>query len=158
MTDDDRARLAASAGVDTGELPTLSVSAETVCMIVFKAREFDVKDAPTLSDDGSDPPDEEMRSVLEDRPDDPVRQELVGLIGALSFDEQVDLVTLMWMGRGDGTLDDWYELRDEACRAHNRRTARYLIGTPLLADYLAEGLAQFGRSCTEFAGSVEPLR
>jgi hypothetical protein len=93
-----------------------------------------------------------MRSVLEDRPDDPVRQELAAFIAALNVDEQVDLVTLMWMGRGDGSIDDWYELRDTACTEHNRRTtARYLLGTPLLGDYLAEGLAQFGRSCEEFA-------
>jgi hypothetical protein len=154
LTEDERARLAARAGVDTGEMPTLAISPEKVCFIVFKAREFDVKDAPTLSDDGSNPADEEMRSVLEDRPDDPVRQELAGFIGALSFDEQVDLVTLMWMGRGDGAIADWYELRDTACREHNDRTANYLLGTPLLADFLAEGLAQFGRSCEEFAAGI----
>ena len=62
-----------------------------MCFIVFKAREFDVKDAPTLTDDGSDPPDDEMRSVLEDRPDDPVRQELSSFISALNFDEQVSI-------------------------------------------------------------------
>jgi len=144
--------LRAAAGVSGGEPPALSISPEKVCHIVFKAREFDVKDAPTISDDGSDPPDDAMRSVLEDRPDDPVRQELTSFIAALNFDEQVDLVTLMWMGRGDGTLDDWYELRDTACTEHGKRaTARYLLGTPLLGDYLAEGLAQFGRSCGEFA-------
>jgi Protein of unknown function (DUF3775) len=154
LTDDERARLAARAGVDRGEPPTLSISPEKVCFIVFKAREFDVKDAPSLSDDGSDPIDDGMRSVLEDRPDDPVVRELVGFINAMSFDEQVDLVTLMWMGRGDGTIADWYELRDTACSEHNEHTARYLLGTPLLADFLAEGLAQFGRSCEEFAAGI----
>jgi Protein of unknown function (DUF3775) len=154
LTDDERARLAARAGVDSGEPPTLSISPEKVCFIVFKVREFDVKDAPSLSDDGSDPADDEMRSVLEDRPDDPVVRELVGFINAMSFDEQVDLVTLMWMGRGDGTIADWYELRDTACSEHTKHTARYLLGTPLLADFLAEGLAQFGRSCEEFAAGI----
>jgi hypothetical protein len=154
LTDEERDRLAARAGVDIGETPTLSISPEKICFIVFKAREFDVKDAPSLSDDGSDSPDDEMRSVLEDRPDDPVVRELVGFIDALSFDEQVDLVTLMWMGRGDGTIADWYELRDTACNEHNDRTALYLLGTPLLADFLSEGLAQFGRSCQEFAAGI----
>ena len=147
----DADELRAAAGVDPVDLPTLSVSPEKVCFIVFKAREFDVKDAPAISDDGSDPPDDGMRSVLEDRPDDPVFQELAAFIGALTFDEQVDLVTLIWMGRGDGTIEDWYELRDEACRQHNNRTARYLLGFPMLGDLLAEGLASFGRSCAEFA-------
>jgi hypothetical protein len=136
---------------DATDTPTLAVSREKVCEIVFKARAFDVKDVETIPDDGSNPADDEERTVLEDRPDDPVLRELASFIGAMNFDEQVDLVTLMWIGRGDGTLADWAELRETACTEHNRWTARYLLGTPLLADYLAEGLAQFGYSCEEFA-------
>ncbi|HTP92176.1 MAG TPA: DUF3775 domain-containing protein, partial [Xanthobacteraceae bacterium] len=52
-------------------------------------------------------------------------------------------------GRGDGTIEDWDELRAEAARAHNKRTASYLLGMPLLPDYLEEGLSQFGLSCSE---------
>jgi hypothetical protein len=47
-----------------------------------------------------------MIEVLEDRPVDPVEQELVAFIEAMSEDEQVDLVTLTWLGRSDGTLAD----------------------------------------------------
>jgi hypothetical protein len=130
---------------------TLSVSREKVCHIIFKAREFDVKDLPTFPDDGSNPADEGERSVLEDHRDDPVVRELAAFISALNFDEQVDLVTLTWIGRGDGTIDDWAELRELACAEHNGWTARYLLGTPLLGDYLSEGLGQFGHSCEEFA-------
>ena len=38
---------------------------------------------------------------------------------------------------------------------HDQRTADYLIGTPLLADYLESGLDCFGESCMAFemAGS-----
>jgi hypothetical protein len=136
---------------NAGDTPTLSVSREKVCHIVFKVREFDVKDLPTFPDDGSNPADDAEWTVLEDRPDDPVVRELAAFISALNFDEQVDLVTLTWIGRGDGTIADWAELRDVACAEHNRWTARYLLGTPLLGDYLAEGLAQFGYSCEEFA-------
>ena len=38
----------------------------------------------------------------------------------------------------------------EASRAHNNRTASYLIGTPMLADYLEEALTQFGKSFEDF--------
>jgi hypothetical protein len=132
-------------------IPTLSISTEKICFVVVKAREFDVKDADTtLDDDGSNPTDDRMIEVLEDRPVDPVDQELVAFIEAMSEDEQVDLVTLTWLGRGDGTLEDWAELRAEAARVHNRRTASYLLGEPLLPDYLEEALAEFGRSCEEF--------
>jgi hypothetical protein len=67
----------------------------------------------------------------------------------MTEDEQIDLVTLTWLGRGDGSPEDWDELRAEAQRAHNNRTASYLLGMPLLPDYLEEGLAQLGHSCAE---------
>jgi Protein of unknown function (DUF3775) len=131
-------------------MPTLSISTDKVCFVVVKAREFDVKDAATITDDASNPADDRMVEVLEDRGDDPVVWELAAFIGAMSEDEQIDLVTLTWLGRGDGGLQDWNELRAEAARAHNRHTVLYLLQTPLLPDYLEEGLAAFGRSCEDF--------
>ncbi len=132
-------------------LPELSISEDKLCFIIAKAREFDVKDVVTDPDDASNPTDDAMLSVLEDHKDDPVVQELSAVIFAMSEDEQVDLVTLTWLGRGDGTIEDWSELRAEAARAHNRRTASYLLGIPLLADYLEEAIAQFGISCDDEA-------
>jgi hypothetical protein len=130
--------------------PELSISPEKLCFIIVKAREFDVKDVVTDPGDASNSPDDAMRSVLEDHEDDPVYDELVGFIGALTEDEQIDLVALTWLGRGDGTIDDWEELRAEAARAHNKRTATYLLGMPLLADHLEEALSQFGYSCEDY--------
>src|ERR1700747_2873454 len=130
--------------------PDLSIATEKVCFIVVKAREFDVKDVVTDPDDSSNASDDNMISVLEDHGDDPVVSELRGFIGALDEDEQTDLVALAWLGRGDGTIDDWRELRAEAARAHNKRTAAYLLGMPLLADHLEGALSQFDRSCDDF--------
>ncbi|HZS64075.1 MAG TPA: DUF3775 domain-containing protein [Xanthobacteraceae bacterium] len=132
------------------EVPELSISSEKVCFIIVKAREFDAKDVVTDLDEGSNPSDDRMIAVLEDHRDDPVVQEVRGFIGALTEDEQVDLVTLAWLGRGDGAVGDWRELRAEAARAHNNRTASYLLGMPLLPDYLEEGLSQLGISCEDF--------
>ena len=131
------------------DTPDLSIPADKLCFIIAKAREFDVKDVVTVPDDASNPTDDAMVAVLEDHRDDPVVQELVAVISAMSEDEQIDLVTLTWLGRGDGSIEDWSELRAEAARAHNRRTAAYLLGIPLLADYLAEAASQFGISCDE---------
>jgi Protein of unknown function (DUF3775) len=130
--------------------PDLLIATEKVCFVVVKAREFDVKDAVTDPGDASNATDDSMISVLEDHHDDPVADELRGFIGALNEDEQTDLVALAWLGRGDGTIDDWSELRAEAARAHNKRTAAYLLGMPLLADHLEEALSQFGYSCDDF--------
>jgi len=132
------------------EKPSLAISPEKVCFFVLKAREFDVKDVVTDPDSGSNPSDDAMISVLEDHPDDPTQQELRTFIDMLTEDEQVDLVALTWLGRGDGTLDDWSDLREEAARLHNNRTAAYLLGKPMLADHLEEGLSLLGFSCEDF--------
>lgn len=132
--------------------PDLSISTEKVCFVVVKAREFEVKDLVTEPDPGSNPTDDGMIAVLEDHKDDPVLRELVSFIHSMSEDEQIDLVALAWIGRGDGTLDDWADLRAQAASEHNRRVARYLLSLPLLPDYLEEGLAAFGRSCESYEG------
>jgi hypothetical protein len=117
---------------------------------VVKAREFDAKDMVTDPDSASNPIDDAMISVLEDHQDDPVVQEIKGFIGALNEDEQIDLVALAWLGRGDGEIEDWDALRAEAARAHNNRTASYLLGMPQLPDHLEDALSQFGGSCEDF--------
>jgi hypothetical protein len=132
--------------------PALAISPEKVSYIIAKAREFDVKDVVTDPDSSSNAADDAMLSVLEDHKDDPVVAEIRAAIFALNVDEQIDLVTLAWLGRGDGGVEDWDDLRAEAARAHNRRTASYLLGIPLLSDYLEEGLSQLGIAYDE--GSV----
>ncbi len=132
------------------EEPPLAISPEKVCFVIVKAKEFDVKDVVTDPDPGSNPSDDMEAAVLEDHADDPVVEELTSFIASLTEDEQIDLVALAWLGRGDGTADDWAAVRQEASRAHNRRTARYLLGMPLLGDFLEEGLSMLGRSCEEF--------
>ena len=132
------------------EVPPLAIATDKVCYIVVKAREFDAKEADSDPDSGSNPTDDGMASVLEDERDDPVLEELTVFIDGLNEDEQVDLVALAWLGRGDGTLEDWADLQREAQRAHNENTAGYLLGLPLLADYLEEALSAFDLSCEDF--------
>jgi hypothetical protein len=138
---------------DTEEVDIpLAISPEKVCFIIVKAREFDAKEEGDENDveEGSNPTDDNQMSVLEDLPDDPVVEELTSFIDALTEDEQIDLVTLAWLGRGDYTAADWLTVQAEAAAAHNDATARYLLGLPLLGDYLEEGLSLLGRSCAEF--------
>lgn len=128
----------------------LQISPEKVCFVIIKAREFDAKDEVTEPDPGSNPSDDMMASVLEDHGDDPVVEELTSVINDMTEDEQIDLVALAWLGRGDYTAADWPEVRKEAAQAHNQRTARYLLGTPMLGDFLEEGLSTLGYSCEQF--------
>ncbi len=130
-------------------VPALSISPDKACFFILKAREFDAKDVVTDPGDGSNPTDDGMVAVLEDHRDDPTAQELRAFINTLTEDEQVDLVALMWLGRGDGDVGEWGELRREAARLHNDHTAQYLLGKPLLADHLDEGLARLGHRCED---------
>ena len=109
---------------------------------------------PPESDLVTDLSDDDSIYGLEDHSKETDRSELSTFIRGLNVDEQIDLVALMWLGRGDGDLDNWRDLRAEASRAHNNRTASYLIGTPMLADYLEEALSQFGKSFEDFEGHL----
>lgn len=136
--------------IEIAEPTELQISPEKVCFLVIKAREFDVKDAVTEPDPGSNPSDDKMAAVLEDHADDPVMQELLSFMGDMSEDEQIDLVALAWLGRGDYTAEDWPTVRAEAADAHNDNTPAYLLGMPMLGDFLEEGLGLLGYSCEQF--------
>ncbi len=135
---------------EDGPAVDLTISPEKVCYLIVKAREFDAKDEVADPDPGSNPSDDMDASVLEDHQDDPVTEEIISAIYALSEDEQTELVAIAWLGRGDGTAGDWESLKAEAAEARNGRTARYLLGMPQLGDYLEEGLALLGRGCEEY--------
>lgn len=126
----------------------LAISSEKAFYIIAKAREFDEKVAPSDPDSGSNPSDDRDVDILEDYRNDPTLEELEGALRGLNEDEQLDIIALMWLGRGDfGSFD---EARAEASAMSDKHIPRYLIGTPMLADYLEEGLTQVGVSLEEF--------
>jgi hypothetical protein len=125
-------------------MPELAISVEKVGFLIEKTREFDAKEDSSDPDSGSNGADDRMIDVLEDDGDDPVAREITGFVNAMSEDEQIDLIALMRLGRGDGTIQEWDELRRGAADGRDRRTASYLLGEPLVSDYLAEGLDEFG--------------
>jgi hypothetical protein len=128
----------------------LTISPEKVFFVIVKARVFDAKDEVTEPNPGSNPSDDRDIAVLEDHANDPVVEELTSFINSLSEDEQIDLVALAWLGRDDFSAEDWIEVRAEAARAHNQRTASYLLGMPMLGDFLEEGLSLLDYHCEEF--------
>ncbi|MGB5950571.1 MAG: DUF3775 domain-containing protein [Parvibaculum sp.] len=128
----------------------LDINTDKVCYVIAKARMFDVKEEISDPDSGSNPTDEEMRDVLEDFADDPTQEELLAFIRGLDEEEQITLVALAWVGRGTFDRSEWAEALETARDEHNARTAEYLLGLPLLADYLQEGLEAFGENCSSF--------
>ena len=125
------------------------VNPDTICFLVSKAHEFHAKEEVVLPDTPFSPGDDWALQILADHQDDPVYAELRAAIDDLEPDQQEALVALMWLGRGDYDVDEWAGALDAAHAARNARTADYLIATPLVADYLEEGLSQLGYSCEE---------
>jgi hypothetical protein len=142
----DRARLVRD---ETREpVWSLSLPPEKVCDFVLRIREFQAKEIIDDPDTASNAIDDGVRAVLEDAPNDAVETELHEFVRGLNVDEQIDLVTLAWLGRDDGAVEEWAALRAEAARNQTApQITSYLTSTPLLADYLEEGLSQFGQSC-----------
>jgi hypothetical protein len=135
---------------DVSELPEIGINPDKVCHIIVKARQFDVKEAQSDPDSGSNASDDGMTDVLEDTPEDPAYRELTAFIRSLDEEEQIWLVALAWIGRGTYDVGELDEALRVAREQHNKRTAQYLTGLPLLGDYLEEGLAAFGRDCAAF--------
>ena len=123
------------------------ISNEKLCYVVARARQFDVKEADSDPDSGSNAADDGMTDVLEDTDSDPVRRELVAFINDMNVDERAALVALAWVGRGTYDKAEWKEAYRVAKSEANNRTAEYLLGLPLLGDYLEEAMSAFGEDC-----------
>ena len=125
----------------------IDVNPDTVCFIISKAREFHAKEAVVIPEPSNSLEDDSPVQVLADHLNDFTFAELKATIDDLEPDQQICLVALMWLGRGDFSIEEWSEALEQAGDEHNERTAEYLIATPLVADYLEEGLNAHGYEC-----------
>jgi hypothetical protein len=137
--------------------PQLDIPSDRLSFIILKAREYDVKESDTDPDEGSNPTDDGNTDVLTDKSDDPVREELLGAIRELPEDERLQLVALAWLGRGTYDISEWKTALETARSEHKKRTAEYLLGLPLLGDYLEDGLAMFDEGIVDDADDREGL-
>jgi len=132
----------------------LEIEPETVYFLILKAREFDEKDVPGESDDSeAGPAEAQIDRGMRYFDDDPVAQEIKDAIDGLNDDHQAELVALTWLGRGDYLAGDWEEAVKTARERRSNPTSEYLLGTPLLGDYLEEGMAQLGYSAEDLEPS-----
>lgn len=129
---------------------TPDINPDKVCFVIVKAREFDVQDEDLEADDSSNPSDDKFVSVFSPEKDDSVRKELKAFIESMDEDEQCELVALCWIGRGDFSTAEWKIAVAEARSRRQGSTADYLLGTPLVSDFLEEGLSKFDLSCEGF--------
>lgn len=131
---------------------SLTIGPDTVRLFILKARAI----SAAVNDDYEDGHEHEIEieqdggdshhhdGLAEEEEEDLTEQELRALIDDLNVDEAAELVALAWIGRGDFTAAEWDEALAEARARGNSRTASYLLGMPMLGDWLEEGLEAIG--------------
>lgn len=130
----------------------LTIDPDTVRLFILKAKAI----GAALNDDYADGSEHEVEldgdareshghdGLAEEEEENLTEEELRELIDDLNVDEAADLVALVWLGRGDYDAAEWTDAVNEARQRGNKRTSAYLLGMPLLADYLEEGLETIG--------------
>lgn len=130
---------------DVPEPPAdFAIDRETLAYIVLKAKAFDALLEADDPSDGSDSVDDRFVDALEDERDNPVQRELRSAIASLDVDAKATLVALTWLGRGDYDAGEWREALTTARERAENSTARYLMGVPLLGDYIEDGADKLG--------------
>jgi hypothetical protein len=128
------------------------INPRKVCFIATMARELFAEDEGATTD-ASNPADDDAGAILTDAAYGPVHAELSQYIEDLDEDEAAALVAMMWIGRGDFDAKDWRAAVAQARERSQTPAARYLLGEPLLANYLQDALAAFGQSCDDYGGA-----
>lgn len=121
----------------------MDISPDKTAFVILRARELGVKvgrwDRPT--------DDADSDTIYESRPSDATGSELSSFIRNLNDDEKAALVAIAWIGRE--TFDDYAEAYETAKSEASAPTETYLLGMPLLADYLESGLEALGVDTSE---------
>lgn len=120
----------------------LEIAPEKVGHVIVRARELDAK--VEAWDEAGD--DADAESILESRSGDATEAELREFIADLNEDERISLVALLWIGRGTYEAAELEDAKSTARSEAVNRTEDYLLGEPLLADYLEDALDKLGIS------------
>ncbi|WP_419419901.1 DUF3775 domain-containing protein [Legionella sp. D16C41] len=124
----------------------LNLNSGIICDILVRAREFQAKEEvsfPEMTDDM------DASYVLADHADDLTYQEVVGAINNLEPDQQATLVALMYVGRGDYTIEEWEEAFSFAQERLTEHTGEYLLSRPTMPDEIERALDALGIVCEE---------
>lgn len=128
----------------------INVSVDKVYFIIVNARGYDAKVPPVEPEPGSNPIEDDSREIIEDYSGDASAEVLRASIDQLTDEEVIDLIALAWVGRGDFDRTTFGDARELATERHKAHSGRYLMGMPLLGDYLEEGLSELGYSIADY--------
>lgn len=131
----------------------LEISVEKVARIIVRSRAYEAKTAP-WDDDAPDQSEDSTESILEATIGDATKDELTTYIDDLNEDEQATLVALTWIGRGTYEPEDFAEAKKTAFEERVNKTSEYLLGIPLLPDYLEDALEKLGYAVSDLEDDI----
>lgn len=132
----------------------LEISPAKVAHVIIRAREFDAKVGNWDEASEDTGLDEDADTILESHKNDATESEISAFIAGLNVDEQANLVALAWLGRGTFGKSEFADAVAIARAERTTPTERYLLGIPLLADYLEEGMEMLGYSVEQIEQGV----
>ncbi len=130
----------------------LSIGPDTVRLFIEKAKALNAAVNEDYADgaeheveyDGDRSDNHHHDGLAEEESENLTETELRELIADLNVDEAADLIALAWIGRGDYEASEWTDAVAAARERAGKRTAKYLLGMPMLADWLEDGLESIG--------------
>ena len=118
----------------------LTIDSGTVQNLVELAHEIAIQEQPQDVDSHNGSALDSEGDLYESHAHDPIVEQFRGAIDNLNEDQAFDLVVLMWIGRGTYTVEEFQEAKSVAKAEATHAVSDYLLNTPLLPDYLEEGL------------------
>jgi len=124
----------------------LQVNPDVIQRLVDLARQIDSQEFTGI------PEDPEVQSgsaevvALTEQEFDSTADEFRSIINDLDPEQQQQVVALFRLGRGDYAYEEWEDALAEAREDWNVNTADYLLGHPLLSDYVTGGMILHGYS------------
>lgn len=126
----------------------LSVSRETVCRLIVRARELEAQVPSIDTDDEEDPTDSDDEfSVIEDEANEAIEEEIMAALDDLADDQVAEVLALALVGRGTYDASEWEDALEAANDPDADDPVDQLLEMPMLAAYLDAGLAAFDLNC-----------
>ncbi len=131
----------------------LTIGPDTVRLFVLKAKaisaalnhDYEAGSEHEIELDDSSHDSHHHDGLAEEEAEDLTERELRALMNDLNVDEAAELIAIAWIGRGDFDASEWEAAVAEARqRGAGRRATKYLLGMPMLGDWLEEGLEAIG--------------
>ena len=125
-------------------MPEIDLNREIIQEIIEHAREFQAKEGVVFPENPEELSEDDFMQILADHENDLTYTEVKQVINGLEKDQQIMLVAIMYLGRGDFSLEEWEDCVAEASNGWTSHTAEYLLSKPQIADFLENGLELLG--------------